>query len=158
MDFFLHNGTNLSVGPDDGLNSTPHISKSGKTVPYNSFYLKVLFFKKIQKSLNIWARFVGNFFTKNFKNRPIWSHWNLSTHFEKKNEFKNINRWRYKRPASSAVFHTPWSSHCSAFPSGGPCKLQQETLIHRHPASQSASLIRSPLNLWKFWKRNRRRS
>ena len=65
------------VGPDDGLNSTPHISKSGKTVPYNSFYLKVLFFKKIQKSLNIWARFVGNFFTKNFKNRPIWSHWNL---------------------------------------------------------------------------------
>ena len=51
-----------AVWPYVGIKSSLKISKVAQKVPwYNSFYLKVLFFKIILKSPNIWARFVGKF-------------------------------------------------------------------------------------------------
>ena len=40
-----------------------------------------MFFKIVQKSQYTWATFETKYFTQNFKNPPIWSHWSLSKLF-----------------------------------------------------------------------------
>ena len=66
----------LSVWPDFTIKSNPIFLKKvalkvGSAVWNNTG----CFFKMAQKLPNIWATFVRNFVTNNFKNFPIWSHW-----------------------------------------------------------------------------------
>ena len=61
----------MSSGRDVKIKQ-PNFPKSCQRVVYNK---RVIFLKIAQVSPYIWATFEGKLVTKNFKNRPVWSHW-----------------------------------------------------------------------------------